>query len=120
MKNISKRQKIILYNIINLCYLYAIVAFAYAFIYMVVDLIGLGELYDRTSEESNINFLQFLFRHIYFSFVTLTLVGFGDIHPLGLSRLFSISQALLGYILPYAIVLNTIIYSPKFFNKIRN
>lgn len=113
MKKINERKKIIFYNIISLCYLYAIIAFAYSLIYMVAELSGLGKLYDRNGED-NLSLLGFLFKHIYFSFITLTSVAYGDIEPLGLSRFFSVSQALIGYILPYVIILKNVIYSPKF------
>lgn len=118
MKDIPKSRKIIIYNIISLCYLYAIIAFAFALIYMIIDLAGLGGLYDNNETENNLNLIEILFIHIYFSFTTLTLLGYGDIQPFGLTRFFCIFQALIGYILPYVIVLKTIIFSPKFLRAI--
>ena len=34
---------------------------------------------------------------LYFSFVTATTLGYGDIHPVGLARLFSVIEAIIGF-----------------------
>ncbi|MEM7318810.1 MAG: potassium channel family protein [Pseudomonadota bacterium] len=36
---------------------------------------------------------------LYFSYVTFTTVGFGDLHPIGLCRAIAVSEAITGYIL---------------------
>jgi len=45
---------------------------------------------------------------LYFSGVTMLTIGYGDIAPLGIGRLFALIQALIGFILPTAFVLKVV------------
>ncbi|MGC4377019.1 potassium channel family protein [Fictibacillus sp. Mic-4] len=46
---------------------------------------------------------------MYFSAVTMLSVGYGDITPLGVGRWISITEALIGYLLPAAFVITSVI-----------
>nr|WP_239454064.1 potassium channel family protein [Bacillus suaedaesalsae] len=54
-------------------------------------------------------FLEIFGTSLYFSGLTLLSVGYGDITPIGIGRLFAIIEALLGYIIPAAFVVRTMI-----------
>jgi voltage-gated potassium channel len=79
---------------------FLIAAFIYAFIYkqlIVFDHDAFKGLYHSSS------FIDFL----YFSIVTITTTGIGDIHPLShTARLITVSEAIVGLI----IIIGTIIY----------
>ncbi len=49
-----------------------------------------------------------LFLSLYFSGVTLLTIGYGDITPIGVGRIISLVQALLGYVLPTAFMLKLV------------
>ncbi|MDM5197573.1 potassium channel family protein [Fictibacillus enclensis] len=46
---------------------------------------------------------------MYFSSMTMLSVGYGDLTPMGFGRWLSILEALIGYLLPAAFVLNSVI-----------
>ncbi|TMW70559.1 potassium channel family protein [Alteribacter natronophilus] len=48
---------------------------------------------------------------MYFSAVTLLTVGYGDITPQGIGRWIAMMQALIGYLLPAAFVVTTVVYN---------
>ena len=62
---------------------FLVIIFAYAGIYYVDN---------ETTKDGDLGFLESL----YFSVVTFTSLGYGDISPLGISRFFAASEALLG------------------------
>lgn len=91
---------------------YLTIALGFGLIYTLISLIGgtpcIGNL------KSSPSTLAFYFDHIYFSFVTITTVGYGDFVPiLGISRFFAVTEVLIG-ILITNIVLGLIISSGIF------
>lgn len=110
----SNKKSIIVHNILGLCYLYSVIALFFAIIYLLLDMFDLGTIYDHTVIYDSHNLIDLVSGYVYFSFITMTAIGYGDLVPLGLARFFAIVQALIGYILPYAIILNYTIFNPKF------
>ena len=59
---------------------------------------GQGPFYAQTASERSVD-------HLYFSFVTLTTVGFGDLTPIAdLSRMIAVSEALIGQLFLVTVV----------------
>jgi hypothetical protein len=57
-----------------------------------------GPFYEQTASERSVD-------HLYFSFVTLTTVGFGDLTPIAdLSRMIAVSEALIGQLFLVTVV----------------
>ncbi|NLM13126.1 MAG: two pore domain potassium channel family protein [Epulopiscium sp.] len=113
-----KKKTMMLYNIIFLCCLYIVIALVFSLIYILLDDLNLGFIKDHYS--SFLHQQQSLdkwTRSFYFSVTTLFSVGYGDLTPFGLSKGIAIIESLIGYVLPYVIVLNYILYNPKFFRK---
>ncbi len=111
---VVNRKTVILYNIIILFNLYFIIAVAFSAVYVTLEYAGLGCIVDHYSSSSHQEqFIDIISRSLYFSFVTLFAVGYGDITPFGLSKAVSIIQAFAGHIIPYVIMLNYIIYKPR-------
>lgn len=112
------RKTIIFYNVIILFNLYFIIAAAFSILYIILEYAGLGFILDHYSTISHQKqFIDVITRSLYFSFITLFAVGYGDMTPFGLSKAVSMIQAFVGFILPYAILLNYIIVNPTFFKK---
>lgn len=114
------RRKVIFYNIIVLFVLYFSIALLFCVIYLALDFMGLGsisDLYSSTSHQEQP--LDLLTRSLYFSFITLFAVGYGDMVPLGLSKGVAIIEAAIGYILPYVIILNYLVFNPRFIKLIQ-
>jgi potassium channel LctB len=84
----------------------------------VVDSLNLGFIKDHYSSLLHQQqFVDKVTRSFYFSITTLFSVGYGDMTPFGLSKGIAIFESLIGYVLPYVMVLNYILYNPKFFRK---
>lgn len=108
-----KRRTVILYNILFLCLIYFSIALIFSLIYITLDLINLGYIVDHHSSLIHQQqHLDLFTRSIYFSVTTLFTVGYGDLTPFGFSRAMAIIESMIGYILPYAIVLNYILFKP--------
>lgn len=108
------RKTVILYNIIFLCLLYLAIAFIFSLLYIFLEYLKLGLVIDHFSSSSHQRKVIDLFtRTFYFSITTLFTVGYGDMTPFGLSKGVAIIESMIGYVLPYVIVLNYILYNPK-------
>lgn len=112
------RKTIIFYNIMILFNLYFIIAAAFSVIYVALEYAELGFIVDHYSSFTHQKqFIDIITRSLYFSFITLFAVGYGDMTPFGLSKAVSIIQAFVGFILPYAIILNYVIFNPKYIRR---
>ena len=108
------RKTLIFYNILILFFLYFSIAMFFAFTYIALDFMDLGSILDHHSTiEHQEQLLDLFTRSLYFSCITLFAVGYGDMSPLGLAKGIAIVQAIVGYILPYAIILNYLVFKPK-------
>ncbi len=111
------RKYVILYNIIILFNLYFFIAVCFSIVYIALTLSGLGYIVDHYSTAAHQEqFIDLISRSLYFSYITLFAVGYGDMTPLGFAKAVSMIQAFVGFILPYAILLKYLIYKPRFLN----
>lgn len=109
-----RKKTMIIYNIMFLCFLYISVAAIFSLMYILLDFLKLGFIKDHYSSSLHQEqYIDILTRSFYFSITTLFSVGYGDMTPFGLSKGIAIVESLIGYILPYVIVLNYILYNPK-------
>ncbi|GAE31147.1 potassium channel family protein [Alkalihalobacillus hemicellulosilyticus] len=77
---------------------------SFAILYTGVELIGIRVIQiDAPLFGETISMLDMM----YFSAITMLSVGYGDIVPIGLGRLFAVVQSLIGFLLPAAFVMNT-------------
>ncbi|MBO8172484.1 MAG: two pore domain potassium channel family protein [Bacillaceae bacterium] len=78
-------------------------------IYWVLDGLNLGEIVDHYAYiDHEYEGANGLFQSLYFSAITLLAVGYGDLTPFGLSRFVAILEAIVGYTLPAALVVQMI------------
>lgn len=95
-----KGKFVSLENFLSIGYVYLSVAVGFAIIYMLFAFYGRPILMDTGIAKDN-NIFETCF---YFSAMTLFSVGHGDVIPLGLGRIFTVIEALIGYTLPAAFV----------------
>lgn len=90
----------------TLIVIYCLVIIGFGLIYFILSFQGVilvegGELRD-------VSVLGSIIHSMYFSGATLLTIGYGDITPVGIGRLFAVVQALIGYILPTAFVMRLV------------
>jgi potassium channel LctB len=95
-----KGKFISLENFLSIGYVYATVVLGFGIIYMIFAFSG-QPLLIETGIARNENIFETCF---YFSAMTLFSVGNGDVIPLGLGRIITVIEALIGYTLPAAFV----------------
>lgn len=103
------RRRVSLKNFIVLIATYATVMAGFGVIYLALELLGMPVLAEGKRLEYE-SFLHLVEDVLYFSAVTLLTVGYGDIIPQGLGRWVAMVQALIGYLLPAAFVVTTVIH----------
>lgn len=110
------RKTLIISNIIILFNIYFMISVIFSIIYIFIEYLELGYIANHYSKGCENIFIT-ISKTMYFSFITLFAVGYGDLTPFGMSKVVAIIQAFLGYILPYAILLNYLIFKPRFIKK---
>lgn len=95
-----KGKFISLENFLSIGYVYATVVLGFGIIYMLFAISGRPILIE-TGLVRNENIFETCF---YFSAMTLFSVGNGDVIPMGLGRILTVTEALIGYTLPAAFV----------------
>ena len=119
MKKVS-----LLYNAFTLLILCLNIILLFSLIYILLDIMHVGQIVEHHG---------FLFegesladqvaKTIYFSAITLLSVGYGDITPIGWSRVVAILEALVGYLLPAVITVQYLRLFPsaieRFFHFIK-
>jgi hypothetical protein len=81
----------------SLC-IYLLAGVFFAYVYQLMDLIGDGPFFAQKAAASSVDF-------VYFSFVTLTTLGYGDLTPAqSMGKMLAISEALLGQLYLVSVV----------------
>lgn len=101
-----------LYNLATLFLIYTTVLIAFGLSYVVLEEMGFAVLKEE-GESLNAHSFQLVEICLYFSAVTLLSVGYGDISPIGIGRWIAIGEALIGYTLPFAFVMRSVIDNEK-------
>lgn len=89
-----------------LLFIYCIVIIGFGLIYFIISF-QTDALMEYGPKEPD-SVVSSLLHSLYFSGVTLLTIGYGDISPVGIARLFAVVEALIGYALPAAFVLKLI------------
>lgn len=113
------RLKVFIHNVFFLFFFVSLVASLFAIIYFFLDYYHLGPIVDLHSTAFHQAQLSDRFtRSLYFSFITLLSVGYGDVIPLGWSKGIAIIEAIIGYILPAVMVIRYVLFTPKDIKKL--
>lgn len=90
----------------TLLIIYIIVIIGFSFLYYMLSFYDVVLYEENSTNEQSL--LAIWWRSFYFSGVTMLTIGYGDVIPLGVGRLFALLQALIGFILPTAFVLKVV------------
>ncbi|QED46962.1 ion channel [Cytobacillus dafuensis] len=102
-----KGKKLSFENFMYLAFIYVTVMLGFGLIYILLEFNGYPVFMDGTIGFDE-NFLSQLETGFYFSAVTLFSVGYGDIAPIGIGRMISVLEALIGYTIPAAFVFRAV------------
>ncbi|RKL66122.1 ion transporter [Salipaludibacillus neizhouensis] len=105
-------RRISFQHFIMLLAVYATVMLGFGILYMSLELLGVPLLREGKDIQTE-SYLHLIEDVLYFSAVTLLTVGYGDIIPQGIGRWIAIIQALIGYLLPAAFVITTVVHYDK-------
>ena len=101
-------QKISVGHFLWLIYLYGTICIGFALIYCLFEIREMSVILDHGLEVSG-NFFLKLETAFYFSAMTMFSVVYGELVPIGMGRTIAVIQAFIGYILPAAFVVRTVI-----------
>lgn len=104
----SGGKKFSLEDMLWLGNLYATILVGFALIYLLYELQNHSVILDMSNRLDG-TFYEQLKTSFYFSAMTMFSVGYGDIAPIGMGRMIATIQAFIGYTLPAAFVIRTVI-----------
>jgi potassium channel LctB len=107
-KRQNRNQSITFDNLILLVMTYAIVLMGFGSVYLILEIEGMQVLVEA-GQSIRGTYFQLFETAMYFSAATLLSVGYGDVAPIGIGRWIVIVESLIGYTLPAAFVVRTVI-----------
>ncbi|WP_409304415.1 potassium channel family protein [Peribacillus sp. SCS-155] len=88
--------------------LYGTILIGFSLLYLLFELKQYSVILDNGMRIQG-GFFKQLETAFYFSAMTMFSVGYGDVSPIGIGRIIAIVQAFIGYTLPAAFILRTVI-----------
>lgn len=101
-------HKVSLSNFLWLMCLYGTICIGFALLYLLFELEDISVILHHGLQLSG-DFLLKLETSFYFSAMTMFSVGYGELIPIGIGRWIATTQAFVGYTLPAAFVVRTVI-----------
>ncbi len=95
-------------SFIYLLMVFTTIVIGFSLIYVILIRAELMTLFDN-GVEINKDLQTTFFTSFYFSGVTLFSIGYGDVTPSGIGRMIAVIQGLIGYTIPAAFVVRTVI-----------
>ncbi|RSK26161.1 two pore domain potassium channel family protein [Bacillus sp. HMF5848] len=95
-------------TLLQLLVLYGTLMVGFGLIYAILELKGYTVLIEQGARVVG-PFQHTLYTSLYFSAITLLSVGYGDITPVGIGRGVAIIEAVIGYIIPAAFVVRSVV-----------
>ncbi|HET7578486.1 MAG TPA: potassium channel family protein [Bacillales bacterium] len=112
------RNRKVLYHLTVLFMLYLNIILSFSVIYMVLDHMDIGPIVDHYRGHLRAKaWFDPLIKPLYFSAITLLSVGYGDITPFGWSRVVSVLEAMIGYLLPATLAVQVAKFIPNLFGS---
>lgn len=111
----NRRRKIVPGDITVVITTYITLAISFGLIYTMISLFSESPTFNNIPK--TLGEFEFYFRHIYFSFITITTIGYGEIYPLtSLGQLLVMIEVITGVILTN-VILGLVIGSGIFNSK---
>ncbi|MGG3737308.1 ion channel [Aeribacillus pallidus] len=95
-------------NLLVLAFLYGTIMMGFGLLYLVIEL-EVGVILLENGSPISGSLVERLATNFYFSSVTLFSVGYGDIVPIGIGRALALIEAFIGYTIPAAFVVRSVI-----------
>ncbi|MEK5522015.1 potassium channel family protein [Heyndrickxia sp. FSL W8-0423] len=87
---------------------YSVIMIGFGLLFMLLEIKGFNVIAEQGSHFSG-NYIEKLNSSMYLSAITLFSVGYGDIVPIGIGRILVVLEALIGYTIPAAFVVKSVI-----------
>lgn len=75
-----RRRKVVPKDVVVVIITYITIAISFGLLYTVLSLFSSTQVFNGITQD--LPQIEFYFKHIYFSFITITTVGYGDVYPL--------------------------------------
>ncbi|WP_018663880.1 ion channel [Heyndrickxia acidiproducens] len=95
-----------------LAFTYCNIMIGFGLLYLILDMMGIPIALDHGRLMEGHDF-KTLLDYMYLSAVTLFSVGFGDVVPIGAARILAVAEALIGYTIPAAFVVKSVLDTGK-------
>lgn len=103
----SKNKQLSMENLMWLAMLYSTIMIGFALLFLLFELRNFSVMLDQGMRVEGGVLKQFE-TALYFSAVTMFSVGYGDVIPIGIGRFIATIEAFIGYTLPAAFVVRTV------------
>ncbi|MGL4977531.1 ion channel [Cetobacterium sp.] len=100
---LRRRRRVVASDVTVVITTYITIAISFGLLYTLITLFSSEPVFNGI--DKNIGGFQFYFKHIYFSFITITTIGYGDVYPLtALSQFLVVVEIITGLILTNVIL----------------
>lgn len=106
---LRRRRKVIPKDVIVVITTYVTIAISFGLLYTVLSLFSSTPVFNGIT--GDLPQIEFYFKHIYFSFITITTVGYGDVYPLTMLGQFLVVVEIITGIILTNVILGLVIGS---------
>lgn len=100
---LRRRRKVVPKDVIVVITTYITIAISFGLLYTVLSLFSSSPVFNGITQD--LPQVEFYFKHIYFSFITITTVGYGDVYPLTmLAQFLVVVEIIVGIVLTNVIL----------------
>lgn len=104
-----RRRKIVPKDVVVVITTYITIAISFGLLYTVLSLLSSKQVFNGITQD--LPQIEFYFKHIYFSFITITTVGYGDVYPLTMLAQFLVVVEIITGIVLTNVILGLVIGS---------
>lgn len=104
-----RRRKVVPKDVVVVITTYITIAISFGLLYTVLSLFSSTQVFNGITQE--LPQIEFYFKHIYFSFITITTVGYGDVYPLTMLAQFLVVVEIITGIVLTNVILGLVIGS---------
>lgn len=100
---LRRRRKVVPKDVVVVITTYITIAISFGLLYTVLSLLSSTPVFNGIT--GDLPQIEFYFKHIYFSFITITTVGYGDVYPLTmLAQFLVVVEIIVGIVLTNVIL----------------
>ncbi|MHA4988186.1 potassium channel family protein [Cetobacterium somerae] len=104
-----RRRKVVPKDVVVVITTYITIAISFGLLYTVLSLFSSTQVFNGITQD--LPQIEFYFKHIYFSFITITTVGYGDVYPLTMLAQFLVVVEIITGIVLTNVILGLVIGS---------